>query len=163
MGTGIHGYHQDFPGLRSEATGLPARFVAELEKLVYDAGNWTASQSMSTDTGLSRSRAILAFAGIVLASCGEGPPDRPISYRGEYHYDMEKAYLVQVGVDAKICIQGADMTPAVQPEFSESGGVTDVAVRGILSKPGRYGHEEACTYMLSNAELLGVGERRARE
>ncbi len=55
------------------------------------------------------------------------------------------------------------MTPAVQPEFSESGGISDVAVRGILSKPGRYGHLEACTYVLSNAELLGVGERRARE
>ena len=105
----------------------------------------------------------MALAGVALAACGESPPDRPIAYRGEYHYDMEKAYLVQVGVDAKICIQGADMTPAVQPEFSASGGISEVAVRGILSKPGRYGYLEACTYVLSNAELLGVGERRARE
>jgi hypothetical protein len=118
---------------------------------------------MTTHAGRCGSSAILALAGIVFASCGEGTPDRPIAYRGEYHYDMEKAYLVQVGVDAKICIQGADMVPAVQPEYSASGGISDVAVRGILSKPGRYGHMEACTYVLSNAELLGVGERRARE
>lgn len=97
-----------------------------------------------------------------LASCGNEPPERPIAYRGEYHYDPANAYLVQVGVAAKICIQGADMTPAVQPEFSSSGGVSEVVVRGILSKPGRYGHEGVCTYMLTDAELLGVGERRER-
>jgi len=106
--------------------------------------------------------AIMAIPVILLAACGE-PPDRPIAYRGNYHYENGIGYLAQVGVDAKICIQGADMTPAVQPEFSVSGGITEVAVRGILSKPGRYGQQEACTYVLSNAELLGVGERRARE
>src|SRR5688572_10815183 len=97
-----------------------------------------------------------------LASCGKGPDDRPIAYRGEYHYDKERAYLVQVGVDAKICVQGADMTPAIQPEFSATGGVSDVVVRGQLSKPGQYGHMGICTYELRNAELLGVGERRER-
>jgi hypothetical protein len=55
------------------------------------------------------------------------------------------------------------MTPAVQPEFLASGGITMVAVRGILSQPGRYGPQEVCTYVLSEAELLGVGERRERE
>ncbi len=97
-----------------------------------------------------------------LLACGEGPPDRPISYRGEYHYDPKGAYLVQTGVEAKICIQGADMTPAVQPEFAEGGGISDVAVRGVLSKPGRYGSQGLCTYELTQAELLGVGERRER-
>lgn len=109
------------------------------------------------------SHAITLLVAVALASCGQGAPDRPIAYRGDYHYDKESAYLVQVGVDAKICIEGADMTPAVQPEFAESGGISEVAVRGILSKPGRYGHLEACTYVLSQAELLGVGERRERE
>jgi len=110
---------------------------------------------------LSRLAFVIPTA-IFLASCGERP-ERPIAYRGEYHYDMEKGYLVQAGVDAKICIEGADMTPAVQPEFARSGGISEVAVRGILSKPGQYGHLGACTYLLSKAELLGVGERRARE
>jgi hypothetical protein len=107
--------------------------------------------------------ALMALLAVALAACGKLAPDRPIAYRGEYHYDKEIAYLVQVGVDAKICIEGADMTPAVQPEFAETGGITDVAVRGILSAPGRKGHEEACTYLLTDAELLGVGERRERE
>lgn len=98
-----------------------------------------------------------------LAACGERVDDRPIAYRGDYHYDKESGYLVQTGVDARICIQGADMIPAVQPEFSVSGGISEVVVRGVLSKPGRYGHLEACTYLLSDAELLGVGERRPRE
>jgi hypothetical protein len=98
-----------------------------------------------------------------LAACGERVDDRPIAYRGDYHYDKESGYLVQTGVDARICIQGADMIPAVQPEFSVSGGISEVVVRGVLSKPGRYGHLEACTYVLSDAELLGVGERRPRE
>jgi hypothetical protein len=105
----------------------------------------------------------MACLGVALASCGEPAPERPIAYRGEYHYQKDIGYLVQAGVDAKICIEGADMAPAVQPEFSDAGGISEVAVRGILSKPGRYGHLEACTYMLSDAELLGVGERRARE
>ncbi len=104
--------------------------------------------------------ALLVLLG--LAACGERPPDRPIAYRGQYHYDLETAYLVQVGVDAKICIQGADMTPAVQPEFARSGGISDVAVRGTLSKPGRYGKSGECAYQLTNAELLGVGERLER-
>jgi hypothetical protein len=97
-----------------------------------------------------------------LASCGEGPPDRPIAYRGEYHYDSDSAYLVQVGVEARICIEGADMTPAVQPEFSKSGGISEVVVRGLLSRAGRYGPQGICTYELTSAALLGVGERRER-
>lgn len=97
-----------------------------------------------------------------LASCGEGPPDRPIAYRGEYHYDSNGAYLVQVGVEARICISGADMAPAVQPEFSKSGGISEVVVRGLLSSAGRYGPQGICTYELASAELLGVGERRER-
>jgi hypothetical protein len=97
-----------------------------------------------------------------LASCGEGPPDRPITYRGEYHYDMDGAYLVQVGVEARICIKGADMTPAVQPEFSKSGGISAVVVRGLLGPAGRYGPQGICTYELTSAELLGVGERTER-
>jgi hypothetical protein len=109
------------------------------------------------------SQAAMAVAMVTLASCGERPDDRPIAYRGDYHYDNGVGYLVQVGVDAKICIEGADMTPAIQPEFAVTGGITEVAVRGVLSEPGRYGPSESCTYMLSNAELLGVGERRARE
>jgi hypothetical protein len=105
--------------------------------------------------------AAIALAGLM--SCGEGPPDRPIAYRGEYHYNAESAYLVQAGVEAKICVQGADMAPAIQPEFSSSGGISEVVVRGILSKPGKYGHSGVCTYQLTNSELLGVGERRERE
>ena len=104
----------------------------------------------------------VASALVALASCGEGPPDRPIAYRGEYHYDPGSAYLVQVGVEARICINGADMTPAVQPEFAKSGGICEVVVRGLLSKPGRYGPQGICTYELTSAELLGVGERRER-
>jgi len=96
-----------------------------------------------------------------LASCGDAP-DRPIAYRGEYHYDTRNAYLVQAGVDARICIQGADMTPAVQPEFAAAGGISEIVVRGLLSKPGRYGQLGICTYELTNAELLGVGKRRER-
>ena len=105
------------------------------------------------------------FASVLLlglASCGEGPPDRPIAYRGEYHYDSNGAYLVQVGVEARICIHGTDMTPAVQPEFAKSGGISEVVVRGLLSKPGRYGPQGTCTYELTSAELLGVGERKER-
>ena len=64
-----------------------------------------------------------------LASCDKRPDDRPIAYRGEYHYDKDTAYLVQAGVDAKICVQGADMAPAIQPEFAAAGGVSEVVVR----------------------------------
>ena len=70
-----------------------------------------------------------------LASCSP-PPERPIAYRGEYHYDREGAYLVQVGVEAKICVPSAIMGPAIDPEFSQSGGISEVVVRGMLSKPG---------------------------
>ena len=105
----------------------------------------------------------IAFALLLgLASCGEGPPDRPIAYRGEYHYDSDSAYLIQPGVEARICIEGADMIPAVQPEFSKSGGVSEVVVRGLLSQSGSYGPQGLCTYELTSSELLGVGERRAR-
>lgn len=110
----------------------------------------------------SGGRAIASTLLLGLASCGEAPPDRPIAYRGEYHYDSNSAYLVQVGVEAKICIQGADMTPAVQPEFAKSGGVSEVVVRGLLSRAGRYGPQGICTYELTSAELLGVGERKER-
>lgn len=37
-----------------------------------------------------------------------------------------------------------------------------VAALGLLSTPGRYGPEGACTYELRQAELLGVGERLER-
>jgi hypothetical protein len=108
-------------------------------------------------------RFLLASAGLLaMASCGGESPDRPIAYRGEYHYDKQSAYLVQNGVDARICIQGADMIPAIQPEYVEAGGISEVAVRGLLSKPGRYGHEGVCTYELTSAELLGVGKRREK-
>jgi len=110
---------------------------------------------------LTRCAIAIAIA-MSLTSCDKAPDDRPIAYRGEYHYDKEGAYLVQVGVDAKICVQGADMTPAIQPEFAATGGVSEVVVRGQLSKPGRYGHLGVCTYELGKAELLGVGERRER-
>lgn len=109
---------------------------------------------------MSRQFALVVVTGLV--SCGDAPPDRPIAYRGEYHYDPNSAYLVQVGVEARICISGADMTPAVQPEFAKSGGVSEVVVRGLLSKPGRYGPQGICTYELTQAELLGVGERKER-
>lgn len=99
---------------------------------------------------------------LCLAACGEGPPDRPIVYRGDYHYDAVGAYLVQAGVEAKICIQGADMKPAIQPEFVSDGGISEVVVRGLLSKAGSYGREGVCTYLLTESELLGVGERRER-
>lgn len=108
------------------------------------------------------SRKVASALLLGLASCGEAPPDRPIAYRGEYHYDPDSAYLVQVGVEARICVNGADMTPAVQPEFAKSGGISEVVVRGLLSKPGRYGPQGICTYELTSAELLGVGERRER-
>jgi len=111
---------------------------------------------------VARPRMLALVIALGLASCGKGPVDLPIAYRGEYHYDKESAYLVQAGVAAKICIQGADMTPAIQPEFSTSGGISEVVVRGLLSKPGRYGHQGVCTYELTRAELLGVGERRER-
>jgi len=110
-----------------------------------------------------REKVTAAMALVGLVSCGEAPPDRPIAYRGEYHYNTQSAYLVQAGVEAKICVQGADMAPAIQPEFASSGGISEVVVRGILSKPGSYGHSGACTYLLTNSELLGVGERRERE
>lgn len=100
---------------------------------------------------------------VCLVACGDRPPDRPIAYRGEYHYDWQGEYLVQVGVDARICIQGADMTPAVQPEFATNGGISEVVVRGMLSPPGRYGPTGTCAYELTDAELLGVGERRERQ
>lgn len=104
-----------------------------------------------------------AFALMTLASaCGE-PPARPIAYRAEYHYDWQGAYLVQTGVDAKICLRDLDMTAAIQPEFAESGGVSDVVVRGLLSPAGSYGIDGECTYELTQAELLGVGDRRERE
>ena len=106
--------------------------------------------------------AIALVIAIGLASCEKRPDDRPIAYRGEYHYDKDSAYLVQAGVDAKICVQGAVMTPAIQPEFAATGGVSEVVVRGQLSRPGRYGPQGICTYELGRAELLGVGERRER-
>lgn len=117
---------------------------------------------MRSEPKTSTTAAFATLAVALLAACGERP-ERPIAYRGEYHYDAQAGHLVQVGVDAKICIEGADMTPAVQPEFVAAGGISDVAVRGILSKPGKYGREGMCTYLLTNAELLGVGERRERE
>lgn len=103
-----------------------------------------------------------AFALLALAGCGDAAPDRPIAYRGEYHYDSASAYLVQTGVPVRICIQGANMTPAMQPEFLQSGGISEVVVRGLLSKPGQYGAQGICTYELTKAELLGVGERREK-
>jgi len=99
---------------------------------------------------------------LAVVACGD-PPARPIAYRAEYHYDWQGAHLVQTGVEAKICLPDVDMTPAVQPEYSESGGVSDVVVRGVLSAPGRYGIEGECAYELTQAELLGVGDRRERE
>jgi hypothetical protein len=117
---------------------------------------------MRSEPKTSTAAVFATLAVALLAACGERP-ERPIAYRGEYHYDAQAGHLVQVGVDAKICIEGADMTPAVQPEFVAAGGISDVAVRGILSKPGKYGREGMCTYLLTNAELLGVGERRERE
>ena len=107
-------------------------------------------------------RRLAALGLLALMACSEAPPERPIAYRGAYHYDAQGGYLVQVGVPARICILGADMTPAVQPEFAQSGGISEVVVRGLLSAPGRYGPEGACTYELRQAELLGVGERLER-
>jgi len=98
---------------------------------------------------------------VALASCSP-PPDLPVAYRGEYDYGRGAAYLVQVGVEAKICIPGADMSAAIEPKYAQSGGISEVVVRGLLSKPGRYGPAGVCAYELTRAELLGVGERRER-
>lgn len=103
--------------------------------------------------------ALAPVAALLLAACGREAPSRPIAYRGEYYYSPAVAYLGQPGVAAKICIQGADMVPAIQPEFFESGGRFEVVVRGILSARGAYGPEGICAYQLTDAELLGVGER----
>ncbi len=97
-----------------------------------------------------------------LAACHQDPPARPIAYRGEYHYDPSGAYLVQTGVEARICVQGADMTPAIQPEFFETGGRSEVVVRGLLSPRGSYGPQGVCAYELTQSELLGVGDRLQR-
>lgn len=97
-----------------------------------------------------------------LVACEREVPPRPISYRGEYHYAPGGAYLVQNGVEARLCIQGADMTPAIQPEFAEAGGRSEVVVRGILSKRGSYGPGGICAYELTGSELLGVGKRMER-
>src|SRR5438128_1778947 len=42
---------------------------------------------------LARCAIALVFA-MGLASCDRRPDDRPIAYRGEYHYDKDSAYLV---------------------------------------------------------------------
>ena len=54
------------------------------------------------------------------------------------------------------------MTPAIQPEFAKSGGISEVVVRGLLSRAGSYGPQGICSYELTSAELLGVGERKER-
>ncbi|MGC4027320.1 MAG: hypothetical protein QM696_00405 [Steroidobacteraceae bacterium] len=113
-------------------------------------------------SGRISTRSMLAVALLPgLAACSD-PPARPIAYRGEYHYDAGGGHLVQAGVEARICIRDADMTPAIQPEFVATGGRSEVVVRGLLSARGRYGPEGVCNYELTRSELLGVGKRMER-
>lgn len=98
-----------------------------------------------------------------LAACDQGPPERPVAYKGEYHYGAGQApYLAQLGVEARICIEESVMVAAVQPEFVAGGGISQVVVRGMLSRAGKYGTEGQCAFELTSAELLGVGERNQR-
>lgn len=108
-----------------------------------------------------RGAPLILLAG--LAACDQGPPERPVAYKGTYHYGAGQApYLAQLGVEARICIDESVMVPAVQPEFVSVGGFSEVVVRGMLSEAGRYGADGQCTFELTSAELLGVGERHQR-
>lgn len=106
--------------------------------------------------------ALLAVSAAV-AGCGREAPARPIAYRGQYHYGPDVAYLAQTGVEARICLEGVDMTPAIQPEFLDGGGRSEVVVRGVLSARGAYGPDGICAYRLTDTELLGVGDRLERD
>jgi len=104
---------------------------------------------------------MVVLAGV--AACDHGPPERPVAYKGDYHYGAGQApYLAQFGVEAKICIEESVMVPAVQPEFVPVGGISQVVVRGMLSEAGQYGAAGQCAFELTSAELLGVGERNQR-
>lgn len=84
-----------------------------------------------------------------MAACDSTTQERPITYRGKYHVAVEGGFLTQDGVDA--CIQIEWGIPAEEiPEPSDDA----IAVRGVLSKPGKYG-SAGCSYKLTGTTYLG--------
>lgn len=84
-----------------------------------------------------------------MAACDSATQERPITYRGKYHVAVEGGFLTQEGVDA--CIQ---IEWAIRPEEVPEPGDDAIAVRGVLSQPGKYG-SAGCLYRLTGTTYLG--------